>query len=69
MIYPAKCTRAEGRNGVRGGYIGAQQEEQGRAVGTEAIKRAGLKAGDKAIVFGSFENENRARASAARWRS
>jgi simple sugar transport system substrate-binding protein len=42
-----------------GGYIGAQQEEQGRALGTEAIKRAGLKAGDKAIVFGPFENENR----------
>ena len=42
-----------------GGYIGARQDEQGRALGAEAIKRAGLTAGDRAIVFGSFENENR----------
>ncbi|NLS06290.1 substrate-binding domain-containing protein [Rhizobium sp. P32RR-XVIII] len=42
-----------------GGYIGAQQEEQGRALGVEAIKLADLKPGDKAIMIGPFENENR----------
>ena len=42
-----------------GGYVGAQQEPQGRALGAEAFKLAGLKAGDKAIVLGPFENENR----------
>jgi simple sugar transport system substrate-binding protein len=42
-----------------GGYVGAQQEQQGRALGTEAFKLAGLKAGDKAIMIGPFENENR----------
>jgi len=42
-----------------GGYIGAQQEQQGRALGVEAFKLAGVKAGDKAIVITTFENENR----------
>ena len=42
-----------------GGYIGAQQELQGRALGAEAIKLAGLKAGDKAIMIGPFWEENR----------
>jgi simple sugar transport system substrate-binding protein len=42
-----------------GGYVGAQQEQQGRALGGEAIKLAGLKSGDKAIMIGPFENENR----------
>ena len=42
-----------------GGYVGAQQERQGRALGAEAIKLAGLEAGDKAVVIGLFENENR----------
>ena len=42
-----------------GGYVGAQQEAQGRALGAEAFKLAGLKAGDKAIMIGPFENENR----------
>jgi simple sugar transport system substrate-binding protein len=42
-----------------GGYIGAQQEQQGRALGVEAVKLAGLKPGDKAIMIGPFENENR----------
>jgi len=42
-----------------GGYVGAQQEAQGRALGVEAVKLAGLKAGDTAIVLGPFENENR----------
>jgi simple sugar transport system substrate-binding protein len=42
-----------------GGYVGAQQEAQGRALGMEAFKLSGLKAGDKAIMIGPFENENR----------
>lgn len=42
-----------------GGYVGAQQEQQGRALGAEAFKLAGMKAGDKAIMIGPFENENR----------
>ena len=42
-----------------GGYVGAQQEPQGRALGVEAVRLAGLKAGDTAIVLGPFDNENR----------
>jgi simple sugar transport system substrate-binding protein len=42
-----------------GGYVGAQQEQQGRALGVEAFKLGGLKAGDTAIVLGPFANENR----------
>ena len=42
-----------------GGYVGAQQEPQGRALGTEAFKLAKLKSGDKAIMIGPFDNESR----------
>ncbi|MDR3494968.1 MAG: substrate-binding domain-containing protein [Ancalomicrobiaceae bacterium] len=42
-----------------GGYIGAQQEAQGRALGAEAVRLAGLKAGDVAIMMGPFDMENR----------
>ncbi|TPJ39053.1 sugar ABC transporter substrate-binding protein [Mesorhizobium sp. B2-5-13] len=42
-----------------GGYVGAQQEQQGRALGAEALKLAKLKAGDKAIMIGPFDNESR----------
>jgi simple sugar transport system substrate-binding protein len=42
-----------------GGYVGAQQAEQGHALGVEAIKRGGLKAGDVALMIGPFDNENR----------
>jgi simple sugar transport system substrate-binding protein len=42
-----------------GGYVGAQQAAQGRALGTEAVKLAGMKPGDKAIVEGPFDNESR----------
>ena len=42
-----------------GGYVGAQQEEQGRALGTEAVRLAGLKQGDTALMIGPFDNENR----------
>lgn len=42
-----------------GAYVGADQEGQGRALGTEAVKLAGLQPGDKGIMIGPFENENR----------
>jgi simple sugar transport system substrate-binding protein len=42
-----------------GGYVGAQQAEQGHALGVEAVKRGGLKPGDVAIMIGPFSNENR----------
>ena len=42
-----------------GGYVGAQQEPQGRALGVEAVRLAGLKSGDTAIMIGPFENVNR----------
>ena len=42
-----------------GGYVGAQQEAQGRALGAEAVRRAGLKSGDTVIMLGPFDNENR----------
>jgi simple sugar transport system substrate-binding protein len=42
-----------------GGYIGAQQAPQGMALGAEAVRRFGLKAGDKAIVIGPFDVEAR----------
>ncbi len=42
-----------------GGYVGAQQAEQGHALGVEAVKRGGLKSGDVAIMIGPFSNENR----------
>ena len=42
-----------------GGYVGAQQEPQGFALGAEAVKLGGLKSGDTAIMIGPFANENR----------
>ena len=42
-----------------GGYVGAQQEAQGRALGAEAAKLSGLKKGDTAIMIGPFDNQNR----------
>jgi len=38
-----------------GGYVGAQQAQQGAALAEEAIRRFGLKSGDKAIVLGPFD--------------
>jgi simple sugar transport system substrate-binding protein len=40
-----------------GGYVGAQQAPQGKALGEEAIRRFGLKSGDKAIVLGPFDQQ------------
>jgi simple sugar transport system substrate-binding protein len=42
-----------------GGYVGAQQEAQGRALGAEAVRLAGLQAGDSVLMLGPFDNENR----------
>ncbi len=40
-----------------GGYVGAQQGPQGKALGEEAVRRFGLKSGDTAIVFGPFDQQ------------
>jgi simple sugar transport system substrate-binding protein len=40
-----------------GGYVGAQQGPQGKALGEESVRRFGLKAGDTAIVFGPFDQQ------------
>lgn len=40
-----------------GGYVGAQQGPQGKALGEEAIRRFGLKSGDEVIVFGPFDQQ------------
>ena len=40
-----------------GGYVGAQQKPQGKALGEEAVKRFSLKSGDKAIVLGPFDQQ------------
>lgn len=42
-----------------GGYVGAQQNPQGRALGEEAIRRFGLKSGDVAIVLSDWSQEER----------
>jgi simple sugar transport system substrate-binding protein len=42
-----------------GGYVGAQQAQQGHALGVEAVKLAGLKSGDVALMIGPFNEENR----------
>ena len=42
-----------------GGYIGAILEPQGYALGEEAIKLLGLKAGDKALVWGPWGKPGR----------
>ena len=42
-----------------GGYVGAQQADQGHALGVEAVKRGGLKSGDVVIMIGPFDVENR----------
>jgi simple sugar transport system substrate-binding protein len=40
-----------------GGYVGAQQAAQGKALGEESVRRFGLAAGDTAIVFGPFDQQ------------
>jgi simple sugar transport system substrate-binding protein len=43
-----------------GGYVGAQQNPQGRALGEEAIRRFDLKSGDVAIVMSDWSQIERA---------
>jgi simple sugar transport system substrate-binding protein len=43
-----------------GGYVGAQQYAQGKALGEEAIRRFGLRAGDVAIVMSDWSQVERA---------
>jgi simple sugar transport system substrate-binding protein len=43
-----------------GGYVGAQQKPQGRALGEEAIRRFDLKPGDVAIVMSDWSQLERA---------
>jgi simple sugar transport system substrate-binding protein len=43
-----------------GGYVGAQLESQGIALGAEAIRQFGIKSGDTVIVQGPFSMLNRA---------
>ena len=40
-----------------GGYVGAQQAQQGKALGEEAIRRFDLKSGDEVIVLGPFDQQ------------
>lgn len=42
-----------------GGYIGAILDPQGRALGAEAVRQFGLKAGDEAIVIGPWGQPGR----------
>jgi simple sugar transport system substrate-binding protein len=42
-----------------GGYVGAQLDPQGHALGVEAVRASGLKSGDTAIMLGPFANESR----------
>jgi simple sugar transport system substrate-binding protein len=47
------------RQAFGGGYIGANLTPQGQALGQTAIQKFGLKAGDKAIVFGAWGQPGR----------
>ena len=55
----------EVRKQFGGGYVGAQLEPQGYALGAEAVRRFGLKAGDTAIVAANLDDTNRAVREAA----
>jgi simple sugar transport system substrate-binding protein len=50
----------EVRKTLGGGYVGAQLEQQGYALGAEAVRRFDLKSGDVAIVAANFDDSNRA---------
>jgi simple sugar transport system substrate-binding protein len=42
-----------------GGYVGANLDPQGRALGEQAVKQFGLKAGDTALIIADWSQENR----------
>jgi simple sugar transport system substrate-binding protein len=50
-----------------GGYVGAQLAAQGRALGEEAVRQFGLKAGDKAIVIVRLAQRERAQRELGVW--
>ncbi|MBM3524365.1 MAG: substrate-binding domain-containing protein, partial [Alphaproteobacteria bacterium] len=52
---------ADARARFGGAYIGANLPVQGHGLGAEAVKRFGLKRGDKAIIFANWANEARVR--------
>ena len=47
------------RTKLGGGYVGANLTPQGRALGAEAIRTLGLKAGDLVLVFGAWGQPGR----------
>ncbi|WP_323181447.1 substrate-binding domain-containing protein [Kaistia algarum] len=42
-----------------GGYVGANLDPQGRALGEQAVKQFGLKSGDTALIIADWSQENR----------
>jgi simple sugar transport system substrate-binding protein len=52
--------KAQAKYGPNGfGYVGAQQYQAGHDLGAEAFKRSGLKAGDRAMVWGLLSQPTR----------
>jgi simple sugar transport system substrate-binding protein len=47
------------REKLGGGYVGANLTPQGYALGQEAIRKFGFKAGDQAVVFGAWDQPGR----------
>lgn len=50
-----------------GGYVGAQQYEQGHALGVEAIRQFGFGSGDKAIIVANLAQRERAQREIGVW--
>lgn len=50
-----------------GGYVGAQQYEQGHALGMEAIRQFGFASGDKAIIVANLAQRERAQREIGVW--
>jgi len=52
--------KAQGKYGSNGfGYVGAVNYDAGHALGAEAVKRFGLKSGDRAMVWGLLSQPSR----------
>jgi simple sugar transport system substrate-binding protein len=50
-----------------GGYVGAQQYEQGHALGAEAIRQFGFQSGNKAIIVANLAQRERAQREIGVW--
>jgi simple sugar transport system substrate-binding protein len=50
-----------------GGYVGAQQYEQGHALGLEAIRQFGFESGNKAIIVANLAQRERAQREIGVW--